>query len=148
MSTYERKTVVQDIRIPPGYEVSYHENRGYDSPDRWYEAHQGKRKLGEHGRKDDAIEACVEDAKKRGWQESRYDKILAEEVPADPAFTCGTCRKTEHEDGSKVTWKCSVCEKTICRECTLTIPGSCPLEYFERTLCSHACWIAAGRPDE
>lgn len=73
MSTYERKTPVQSPRIPPGYEVTYHEIRGYDSPDRWYEAREGRRKIGvNYGYKDDAIDACIEDAKKRNWQETRH----------------------------------------------------------------------------
>lgn len=145
----EVKHPISDRRIPAGYEVTYHENRGYDSPDRWYEAREGRRKIGiNFGRKDDAIEACVEDAKKRRWQETRYDKIMAEDAPEEPPQVCAKCGKSRHEDDSKVTWRCSVCESTVCRDCTLTIPGSCPLEYFERTLCSHACWITAGRPDE
>lgn len=150
MTTWERKTTVSDFRIPAGYEVTHHENRGYDSPDRWYEAHEGKRKVGEYGYKDDAIEACCEDAKKKGWAKSRYDIIAAddEEEPT-PAEGCGVCGKTKNEeDDSEVLWKCSVCEKTVCRACTLTIPGSRPAEYFYQTLCSHVCWEKAGRPDE
>lgn len=37
MSTYERKTKIEDPRIRPGWEVTYHEVRGYDSPDKWHE---------------------------------------------------------------------------------------------------------------
>lgn len=31
----EKVSAVAHKSIPPGYKVTYHENRGYDSPDRW-----------------------------------------------------------------------------------------------------------------
>jgi hypothetical protein len=60
---------------------------------------------------------------------------------------CCRCGKKQHADGSAVTWKCQGCQGLVCRECTLTIPGSVPLEYYEETLCSVACWQAIGSPD-
>lgn len=45
---YERKHVVTCKACPPGYEITYHELRGYDSPDKWYEvSYNGKRVLGD-----------------------------------------------------------------------------------------------------
>ena len=32
--------------LPPGYEITYHENRGYDSPSRWWEVTYRGEKLG------------------------------------------------------------------------------------------------------
>lgn len=37
MSTYERVQKMEIGGLPPGYEVSFHEIRGYDSPDKWFE---------------------------------------------------------------------------------------------------------------
>lgn len=71
MSTYERKTEITDKRIPKGCTVMYHEIRGYDSPDRWYEAHRGKVKLGEFGTKEAAIAVFAE-----GKSKSRYDREI------------------------------------------------------------------------
>jgi hypothetical protein len=45
-----------------------------------------------------------------------------------------------------VRWRCQVCKKLVCTRCTLTIPGSKPVEYYEQTLCSLVCWEKAGRP--
>jgi len=59
MSTWEEKRVVIDARIPKGFVVTYHELRGYDSPSRWYEAHKGRKKIGEFANKGDAIRACL-----------------------------------------------------------------------------------------
>jgi hypothetical protein len=65
LSTYERKTPIADERIPEGFEVFFHEVRGYDSPDRWYTAWKGRRQLRgpdkrlEFGRLEGAITACV-----------------------------------------------------------------------------------------
>lgn len=68
-------------------------------------------------------------------------------------MSCGVCGTEKHEDGSPVTWQCQVCEKKVCRDCTLLIKnfdGSLriPHEYYEMTLCSDACWEAAGKPVE
>jgi hypothetical protein len=54
----EQVTTINDVRIPKGFSVTYHVLRGYDSPDRWYEAHKGKRKLGDFGDLDGAVAAC------------------------------------------------------------------------------------------
>lgn len=37
VSTYERVTPIAWDDAPTGYTITYHEIRGYDSPDRWYE---------------------------------------------------------------------------------------------------------------
>jgi|SRR5271165_1191361 len=52
---------------------------------------------------------------------------------------CCQCGKTVNSDDSPVTWVCCVCERLVCRDHTLTIPGSVPLEYYEDTLCSLEC---------
>jgi len=61
---------------------------------------------------------------------------------------CARCHGIRHEDKTPVTWKCQQCGSFVCRVCTLTIPGRVPREYFEKTLCSQACWEAAGSPKE
>ena len=65
MSTHEESSEVADPRIPKGYKVTYHELRGYDSPDKWYEAHCGERKLGDFGNREQAITACVTRAERQ-----------------------------------------------------------------------------------
>lgn len=60
MATREESSEVADPRIPKGYKVTYHEIRGYDSPDKWYEARCRNRKLGDYGTREQAIAACVE----------------------------------------------------------------------------------------
>jgi hypothetical protein len=57
----ERKTKIEDESIPKRYSVYHMELRGYDSPDRWYEAYCGDIEIGRFGRRKDAIEACKED---------------------------------------------------------------------------------------
>lgn len=60
------------------------------------------------------------------------------------------CGKRVHKDGSPVTWRCHVCKRLVCRGCTLTmppIPGE-PEEYYSLTLCSLACWVTAGMPED
>jgi hypothetical protein len=70
--TYERKTVIEDSRIPEGYVVTHHELRGYDSPDKWYEAYKGDEHLSEFSRgpkgKEDAIQYCIDHSK--GWKQT------------------------------------------------------------------------------
>ncbi len=65
MSTREESSEVADPRIPKGYKVTYHELRGYDSPDKWYEAHHGSRKLGDFGSREQAITACTTRAERK-----------------------------------------------------------------------------------
>jgi hypothetical protein len=65
MSTREESSEVADPRIPKGYKVTYHELRGYDSPDRWFEAHCGARKLGDFGTREQAIAACTVRAERK-----------------------------------------------------------------------------------
>lgn len=38
-----------------------------------------------------------------------------------------------------ITWTCSVCQKPVCFNCTQTIEGSQPVEFFEQTFCSPGC---------
>lgn len=64
--THEETHEVNDPRIPKGYSVTYHELRGYDSPDRWHSAWRGgNHKLGDYGSFQAALEACQDDASKR-----------------------------------------------------------------------------------
>lgn len=69
MSTHEEVSEIKSTHerpIPRGYRVTYHELRGYDSPDRWYEASTIRgRGLGSFVSLDDARAACRADAKKR-----------------------------------------------------------------------------------
>lgn len=60
MSIYEAKEVL-DCKLPnDNYQVSYHTNRGYDSPDRWFEARYNNVLLGEFAYKEEAIKACFD----------------------------------------------------------------------------------------
>lgn len=62
MSTHEEVTVVNRGDVPRGYEVRFHEIRGYDSPDRWYSAVTKRgRKIGEFGSYAEAVAACKKD---------------------------------------------------------------------------------------
>jgi predicted RNA-binding Zn-ribbon protein involved in translation (DUF1610 family) len=65
---------------------------------------------------------------------------------SDPA--CCQCGATKNPDDSAVLWRCASCGRNVCQRCTLTIPTRQPREYYADTLCSAACWEAAGRPDE
>lgn len=56
------------------------------------------------------------------------------------ATGCCKCGATAHrEDHSPVTWRCVQCHNLLCRTCTLTIPDSNPVEYYEDTYCSDTC---------
>lgn len=65
---------------------------------------------------------------------------------------CCRCHRTEHKDGTPITWKCGWCKKTVCRDCTLTtnsgISGRYSKIYYDDTLCSDQCWRYIGRPQE
>jgi hypothetical protein len=50
--------------------------------------------------------------------------------------------------GKDCTWKCGQCGAFVCADCTQTIPGRIPSEYYEETLCSIGCWASAGKPEE
>lgn len=65
MSTHEEVSIRRDPRVPNGYTVTYHENRGYDSPDRWFEAHYGNKKLGDFGSFEQALAACTTRAERK-----------------------------------------------------------------------------------
>lgn len=56
----EESTRCTNPKIPAGCEVWYHENRGYDSPDRWYSA---RTPFGatDHGTFTEALEKCLKD---------------------------------------------------------------------------------------
>jgi hypothetical protein len=44
MSTYEKIQHIPVSDLPSDYQISYHQIRGYDSPDKWYEVtFQGER---------------------------------------------------------------------------------------------------------
>lgn len=68
MSTYEVKKVVEDARLPRGYTLSYHQIRGYDSPDKWWEVASRGRRVGTsanlgYSTQDDAVQAALEHRK-------------------------------------------------------------------------------------
>jgi hypothetical protein len=52
---------------------------------------------------------------------------------------CCQCGRTENFEGEPVTWVCQVCNKHVCRFCTLVKPKSVPREYYHATLCSLEC---------
>ena len=67
-----KRTYTDVKNLPAGYKIEYHENRGYDSPDRWYTASTKRGRtirdeLGwsDFGTFDAARKACVADAKRR-----------------------------------------------------------------------------------
>lgn len=65
MSTREEMTVCNRPDNPKGYVITYHEIRGYDSPDRWYSAATKRgRFIGEFGTYGEAVDACKKDKKK------------------------------------------------------------------------------------
>ena len=47
-----------------------------------------------------------------------------------------------------IDWTCRVCDRYVCHNCTLTVPGSVPLRFREETLCSEECWKKIGSPRE
>ena len=65
--TREETTVCDRGDVPRGYVVTYHELRGYDSPDRWYSARTTRgRVLGNNfGSYAEAVDACRADVKMR-----------------------------------------------------------------------------------
>jgi hypothetical protein len=66
VSTREETSRVDRGDVPKGYVISYHEIRGYDSPDRWYSAATVRhRKIGEFGTYGEAVEACKKDVKSK-----------------------------------------------------------------------------------
>lgn len=152
-ASYDWRTAVNDFRIPPGYTVNRVDawvGPACDMGHARFEALEGKRKIGDFGFKSDAIEACRKDTKKKGWAKGRYDLIREaadeEDAPPPPVDGCSKCGRKVEDDGAMVLWRCQVCDKIVCRRCTLTVPGID--QYFDTTLCSHACWVEAGRPDE
>jgi hypothetical protein len=80
MSTREERSVVSDKRIPKGYTVSYHELRGYDSPDKWYEARCARVKLGDFGSREEAIQACVTRAGYRPKSVGRVKTLYSKQL--------------------------------------------------------------------
>jgi hypothetical protein len=57
--THEEISVCTNARLPKGYVMTYHELRGYDSPDKWFEAKYRGRKITEGGR-EDVVTFCVQ----------------------------------------------------------------------------------------
>lgn len=50
---------------------------------------------------------------------------------------CNQCGLVTHDDGSRVTWRCSTCQKLVCRYCAQREPTG--REILCITLCSPAC---------
>jgi hypothetical protein len=62
--TWEETTTCDRGDVPKGYVITYHEIRGYDSPDRWFSAATKRgRFIGEFGTYGQAVEACQKDQK-------------------------------------------------------------------------------------
>jgi len=91
--SYERATPRRDDRIPDGYEVVYHEIRGYDSPDKWFECrgpHGWREEVGTMRR---AVQACIDHAEK-------VKPIVPDESGSLPCYLCrGATHRTmaDHE---------------------------------------------------
>ena len=91
-----------------------------------------------------------------------FSEIVREILAHDPPVTAPAVEPTEDEGCcqcgqkqtpsvggvmTKVTWRCSQCRRLGCPNCAQCRSGSFALlEYFEATLCSRACWRAAGCP--
>lgn len=73
--TNEVRIGISDDRLPNDCYVSYHELRGYDSPDKWFEARVGTRLIGKFSTKDDAVDACVEETRGPPW----YDLVVEDD---------------------------------------------------------------------
>jgi len=58
---------------------------------------------------------------------------------------CVRCKRrgrvgvTEFNGGTPIEWRCCRCGGYVCIECTLTVPGSVPREFYEDTYCSEGC---------
>jgi hypothetical protein len=66
-----------------------------------------------------------------------------------PRRDCRACGTLTNADGSPVLWRCGRCGHLVCQQCARLIPNQPGRpEYHHETLCSEACWIAAGKPDE
>lgn len=57
---WEKRTQIYDPKIPLTCRVDFIEMRGYDSPDKWYEARRGRKYLGAFPTRAAAIEACLQ----------------------------------------------------------------------------------------
>ncbi len=85
MSNSRSRHRVTDERIPEGYIVEQCEERGYDSPDRWFEllrpcrSGPGTTHLGSHGRMRDVLDAIERDLSRIASIKepaSRFDRDL------------------------------------------------------------------------
>lgn len=66
MSTFERIHEVQIEDLPPEYAVTFHELRGYDSPDRWYElSYRGSRIQSEFESAEEAAKAAFDHIRRK-----------------------------------------------------------------------------------
>lgn len=61
-------------------------------------------------------------------------------------FSCCQCDREQNDDGSAIRWRCSVCGRLVCRQCTLV--NLAEKTYYDETFCSKDCWDKAGRPIE
>ena len=98
MSTYGRETPVTDALIPAGYTVTFHEIRGYDSPDKWFVCKGPGGWKKERGERRDAIFECVNHA----------ERMEPPKVPDECGeMSCYLCRGVE--DRSMDAESCVVC---------------------------------------
>jgi predicted RNA-binding Zn-ribbon protein involved in translation (DUF1610 family) len=63
-----------------------------------------------------------------------------------PIPGCSRCGDETNVDNSAITWRCQQCGHLVCRKCTRMDPIE--KTYLSMTLCSEACWEAAGKPDD
>lgn len=120
MSTYERKTTIEDPRIGPSWEVTYHEIRGYDSPDRWHEV-RFKGKLVEqfgHGprERERAIKRAMGPSPKSRYQrlrESGPPEKLQVTVASDDLITYAWGDKTEEVGSPEMDFRVKLPDGTV-----------------------------------
>lgn len=82
------------------------------------------------------------------FQHGRRNAVLLPVRDTESETPCSRCQRRFHDDGSRITWCCHVCKQNVCRGCTLTVPHSSPLRFYELTLCSSPCWERAGMPED
>jgi hypothetical protein len=110
MSTYERSRNIEVEGLPPGYEVSFHELRGYDSPDKWYEVRREGKKIGSSAYMGYATEQkAVAAARDHHAEESRW---LGERCKSD---RCNWRRITVGFDVSDEDWRAVRGDDERCR---------------------------------
>lgn len=86
---------------------------------------------------------------RRGWtEEARCLEHVCCRCGARGSVINRHIGRDRERDVQRITWKCEGCGRFVCFNCTLTVPGSIPLEFRDKTLCSEGCWEKVGKPDD